>query len=476
MPEYEAVIGLEVHVQLSTKSKLFCSCPNTFGQPPNTNTCEVCAGMPGALPRVNAEAVHYAALVGLATNCTINQSSVFARKNYFYPDLPSGYQISQFDLPICEHGWLEIDAGQGPKKIGITRIHMENDAGKNIHSQADNRSYCDLNRAGTPLVEIVSEPDMRSSAEVVAYLKSLYSIVTYLGVCDGNMEEGNFRCDANVSIRPRGQKELGTRTELKNVNSFRNVARAIDYEIARQSDILDDGGTVKQETRLYDADKNVTAGMRGKEEAHDYRYFPDPDQLPVVISDETLAAWKAELPELPAARLKRFLEMTKLPVEEGEVLVESRAMADFFEEAARKANPRKVANYILGPLLRELKASGKSVAECGLSPAALAELVNIVDGGLISAKIANDIFPDLMKEGAMPKAYVEAKGLAQVSDTGVIDQAVDKVIAANPAEVEAYKGGKTKLLSFFMGQVMRETKGKANPGMVSGLLKKKLGG
>ncbi|MBQ1844418.1 MAG: Asp-tRNA(Asn)/Glu-tRNA(Gln) amidotransferase subunit GatB, partial [Desulfovibrio sp.] len=374
MPEYEAVIGLEVHVQLSTKSKLFCSCPNTFGQPPNTNTCEVCAGMPGALPRVNAEAVHYAALVGLATNCTINQSSVFARKNYFYPDLPSGYQISQFDLPICEHGWLEIDAGQGPKKIGITRIHMENDAGKNIHSQADNRSYCDLNRAGTPLVEIVSEPDMRSSAEVVAYLKALYSIVTYLGVCDGNMEEGNFRCDANVSIRPRGQKELGTRTELKNVNSFRNVARAIDYEIARQSDILDDGGSIRQETRLYDADKNVTAGMRGKEEAHDYRYFPDPDQLPVVIADETLAAWKAELPELPAARLKRFLEMTKLPLEEAEVLVESRAMADFFEEAARQANPRKVANYILGPLLRELKASGKPVAECGLSAAALAEL------------------------------------------------------------------------------------------------------
>ena len=301
-------------------------------------------------------------------------------------------------------------------------------------------------------------------------------IVAYLGVCDGNMEEGNFRCDANVSIRPRGQKELGTRTELKNVNSFRNVARAIDYEIARQSDILDDGGSIRQETRLYDADKNVTAGMRGKEEAHDYRYFPDPDQLPVVIADETLAAWKAELPELPAARLKRFLEMTKLPLEEAEVLVESRAMADFFEEAARSANPRKVANYILGPLLRELKASGKPVAECGLSAAALAELVNIVDGGLISAKIANDIFPDLMKEGAMPKAYVEAKGLAQVSDSGVIDQAVDKVIAANPAEVEAYKGGKTKLLSFFMGQVMRETKGKANPGMVSGLLKKKLGG
>ena len=339
MPDYEAVIGLEVHVQLSTKSKLFCSCPNTFGQAPNTNTCEVCAGMPGALPRVNAQAVHYATLVGLATHCHINQSSVFARKNYFYPDLPSGYQISQFDLPICEHGWLEIETPNGPKKIGITRIHMENDAGKNIHSAAENRSFCDLNRAGTPLVEVVTEPDMRSSEEVVAFLKELYGIVTYLDVCDGNMEEGNFRCDANVSIRPVGETKLGTRAELKNVNSFHNVARAIDYEIARQSDVLDDGGTVIQETRLYDADKNVTSGMRGKEEAHDYRYFPDPDQLPVVISDEQLAAWQAELPELPSHRMKRFIEMTKLPDDEAAMLVESRPMADFFETCLLYTSP-----------------------------------------------------------------------------------------------------------------------------------------
>lgn len=475
MPRYEAVIGLEVHVQLSTASKLFCSCPNAFGMPPNTNTCEVCAGMPGALPRVNAQAVHYAALVGLATGCTINQRSVFARKNYFYPDLPSGYQISQFDLPICEHGFLVIDTTNGTKKVGITRIHLENDAGKNIHSQTENHSYLDLNRAGTPLVEIVSEPDMHSSAEAVAYLKALYNIVTYLDVCDGNMEEGSFRCDANVSIRPLGQKELGTRTELKNVNSFRNVGRAIDYEIARQSDVLDDGENVFQETRLYDAERNVTAGMRGKEEAQDYRYFPDPDQLPVTITDEQLTAWRKEIPELPAERLRRFVSMTKLPLDEAEILVESRGMADFFEEAAQKANPKKVANFILGPMLRELKSSGFGIANCVMKPAALSELVCLLEKGDISAKIANDIFPELMRTGAMPGNYVRDHGLAQVSDAGTIDVIVDAVIAANPTEVAAYKAGKKKLLSFFMGQIMRETKGKANPGVVNELLINKLG-
>ena len=302
MPAYEAVIGLEVHVQLSTASKLFCSCPTSFGQPPNSNVCEVCAGMPGALPVVNRQAVHYAALVGLATNCEVHRRSVFARKNYFYPDLPAGYQISQFDLPICEHGHLDVTVDGKTKRIGITRIHMENDAGKNIHAQGENISYVDLNRAGTPLVEIVSEPDMRSSQEAVAYLKALYGIVTYLGVCDGNMEEGSFRCDANVSIRPVGATTFGTRTELKNLNSFRNVQRAIEYEIARQQDALADGETIVQETRLYDAVKNVTASMRGKEEAHDYRYFPDPDQLPVEISAEEMEQWRAELPELPQQR------------------------------------------------------------------------------------------------------------------------------------------------------------------------------
>ena len=476
MPAYEAVIGLEVHVQLATATKLFCSCPTSFGQAPNSNVCEVCGGMPGALPMLNRQAVHYACLVGLATNCSIHRNSIFARKNYFYPDLPSGYQISQFDLPICEHGHLTVTVDGAEKRIGITRIHMENDAGKNIHAQGENVSYVDLNRAGTPLVEIVSEPDMRSSAEAVAYLKALYGIVTYLGVCDGNMEEGSFRCDANVSIRPVGSTTFGTRTELKNLNSFRNVQRAIDYEIARQQDALADGEEIVQETRLYDASKNITASMRGKEEAHDYRYFPDPDLLPVTITDEEFSRWQQELPELPAARMQRFIAMTGLPEPEAEVLVQSRAMADFFEAAAAKADARKVANFILGPLLRELNARSLHVQDCAMTPEALAELVSIVDKGLISAKIANDIFADLMENGAMPEAYVKEKGLVQISDSSALEAAVDKVLADNPAEVEAFRGGKTKLISFFVGQVMRATRGKANPALVNELLAKKLAG
>lgn len=477
MAAYEAVIGLEVHVQLATASKLFCSCPTTFGQPPNTNVCEVCSGMPGALPVPNRQAVHYAALVGLATNCAVNARSVFARKNYFYPDLPAGYQISQFDLPICEHGYLDIKVDGLDKRVGITRIHMENDAGKNIHAQGENVSYVDLNRAGTPLVEIVSEPDMRSAAEAVAYLKTLYGIVTYLGVCDGNMEEGSFRCDANVSLRPMGCALLGTRTELKNLNSFRNVQRAIEYEIARQQDVLDDGDKVVQETRLYDAGKNLTASMRSKEEAHDYRYFPDPDLLPMEITAEEMARWRAELPELPQARARRFMEMTGLPEAEVEVLVQSRGLADFFEAAAQKADPRKAANYVLGPLLRECNAKGVSPADpnqWAMKPEALAELVRIVDQGLISAKIASDIFGELFARGSMPEAYIKEKGLGQISDTSALEAAVDDVLSANPAEVEAYKGGKTKLISFFVGQIMRATKGKANPALVNELLHKKL--
>ncbi len=476
MPAYEAVIGLEVHVQLATATKLFCSCPTSFGQAPNSNVCEVCGGMPGALPMLNRQAVHYACLVGLATNCSIHRNSIFARKNYFYPDLPSGYQISQFDLPICEHGHLTVTVDGAEKRIGITRIHMENDAGKNIHAQGENVSYVDLNRAGTPLVEIVSEPDMRSSAEAVAYLKALYGIVTYLGVCDGNMEEGSFRCDANVSIRPVGSTTFGTRTELKNLNSFRNVQRAIDYEIARQQDALAAGEEIVQETRLYDATKNITASMRGKEEAHDYRYFPDPDLLPVTITDEEFSRWQQELPELPAARMQRFITMTGLPEPEAEVPAQSRAMADFFEAAAAKADARKVANFILGPLLRELNARSLHVQDCAMTPEALAELVSIVDKGLISAKIANDIFADLMENGAMPEAYVKEKGLVQISDSSALEAAVDKVLADNPAEVEAFRGGKTKLISFFVGQVMRATRGKANPALVNELLAKKLAG
>ena len=477
MAAYEAVIGLEVHVQLATASKLFCSCPTTFGQPANANVCEVCSGMPGALPVPNRQAVHYATLVGLATNCAINTRSIFARKNYFYPDLPAGYQISQFELPICEHGHLDVNVDGRIKRVGITRIHMENDAGKNIHAQGENLSYVDLNRAGTPLVEIVSEPDMRSAAEAVAYLKALYSIVTYLGVCDGNMEEGSFRCDANVSLRPAGTEPFGTRTELKNLNSFRNVQRAIEYEIARQQDVLDDGDKVVQETRLYDAVKNTTASMRSKEEAHDYRYFPDPDILPIDITDEEMARWRSEMPELPQQRLARFVSMASLPEAEAEVLVQSRGLADFFEAAAAKADPKKVANFVLGPLLRECNTRGLNAADptaWAMKPEALAELVRLVDGGTISAKIANDIFGDIFELGVMPEAYVKEKGLLQISDTSALEAAVDEVIAANPAEVEAYRGGKTKLISFFVGQIMRATKGKANPALVNELLAKKL--
>jgi len=477
MAAYEAVIGLEVHVQLATASKLFCSCPTTFGQPANANVCEVCSGMPGALPVPNRQAVHFAALVGLATNCAINTRSIFARKNYFYPDLPSGYQISQFELPICEHGHLEVDVDGRRKRVGITRIHMENDAGKNIHAQGENLSYVDLNRAGTPLVEIVSEPDMRSAAEAVAYLKALYNIVTYLGVCDGNMEEGSFRCDANVSLRPVGTEPFGTRTELKNLNSFRNVQRSIEYEIARQQDVLDDGDKVVQETRLYDAVKNTTASMRSKEEAHDYRYFPDPDILPVDITEEEMTRWRAEMPELPHVRMARFVAMAGLPEAEAEVLVQSRGLADFFEAATAKADPKKVANFVLGPLLRECNARGLSAADpsaWAMKPEALAELVRLVDGGTISAKIANDIFGDIFEQGVMPEAYVKEKGIVQISDTSALEAAVDEVIAANPAEVEAYRGGKTKLISFFVGQIMRATKGKANPALVNELLAKKL--
>ena len=477
MAAYEAVIGLEVHVQLATASKLFCSCPTTFGQPANANVCEVCSGMPGALPVPNRQAVHFAIMVGLATNCAINTRSIFARKNYFYPDLPAGYQISQFELPICEHGHLEVNVDGRTKRVGITRIHMENDAGKNIHAQGENLSYVDLNRAGTPLVEIVSEPDMRSAAEAVAYLKALYSIVTYLGVCDGNMEEGSFRCDANVSLRPVGTEPFGTRTELKNLNSFRNVQRAIEYEIARQQDVLDDGDKVVQETRLYDAVKNTTASMRSKEEAHDYRYFPDPDILPIDITDEEMARWRAEMPELPQQRVARFVEMASLPEAEAEVLLQSRGLADFLEAAATKADPKKVANFVLGPLLRECNARGLNAADpaaWAMKPEALAELVRLVDGGTISAKIANDIFGDIFEKGVMPEAYVKEKGLVQISDTSALEAAVDEVIAANPAEVEAYRGGKTKLISFFVGQIMRATKGKANPALVNELLAKKL--
>ena len=475
--KYEAVIGLEVHVHLATRSKLFCSCPTTFGVEPNQNVCEVCSGMPGVLPVLNEKAVEYAARLGFAVDCTINNDSIFARKNYFYPDLPKGYQISQFEKPICEHGHLNITVDGQTKRVGITRIHLEDDAGKNIHSAVDNVSYVDLNRAGVPLVEIVSEPDMRSADEAVAYLKALHAIVTHLGVSDGNMEEGSFRCDANVSIRPVGQEAFGTRTELKNLNSFRHVQKAIEYEIARQQDELEDGNAIVQETRLFDSAKGITLPMRSKEEAQDYRYFPEPDLLPIHIDPEKLEAWRASLPELPEARLNRFVSEWQIPAADAETLIGDPALCAFFEEAVAAWSPqqaRKVANFILGPLLRAINQDGVTLGSVAMTPAQLAELTRIVDSGLISTKIAHDIFPELLKTGGSPEAYVKQKGLAQVSDTSAIDSVVLAVIAENPAEVEAFRGGKTKLMAFFVGQVMRRMRGRANPAVVNEALSRHL--
>jgi aspartyl-tRNA(Asn)/glutamyl-tRNA(Gln) amidotransferase subunit B len=475
MPSYEAVIGLEVHAQLSTVSKMFCSCANKFGSEPNENVCPVCAGMPGALPTANKKAVEYAARMGMAIGCTVNTYSVFARKNYFYPDLPAGFQTSQLDPPICEHGHLDITVGGQTRRIGVTRIHMEEDAGKNIHSSGGNVSFVDLNRAGTPLIEIVSEPDLRSAEEAVEYLRRLRSILLYLGICDGNMEEGSLRCDANVSIRPVGSAQFGKRAEIKNLNSFRNVQRAIEYEIHRQQDCLAEGDPPVQETRLYDSVKNVTLSMRSKEEAHDYRYFPNPDLPPVILSDEDLARWRAELPELPAARFARFMEQYGLSAQDAELLTNEKDLADFFEAAAgRHSNAKRIANLMQGELLRELHATGKTLAEAAMKPENLAELAKIIDEGLISVKIAQDLFSELFQTGASPENTVRARGLVQVSDADALEKAVAEAVAENPAEVEAYRGGKTKLLSFFVGQIMRKTKGKANPALVNELLKKYL--
>ncbi len=476
MRDYEVVIGLEVHAQLRTKSKIFCSCSTQFGAGPNENTCPVCTGMPGMLPVLNARAVEYAVKMAMAVDCAVNRRSLFARKNYFYPDLPMGYQISQFELPLAEHGHVDIHTDKGVKRIGITRIHMENDAGKNIHSATDNASYVDLNRAGVPLIEIVSEPDMRSAEEAVAYLKSLRAILVYLGICDGNLEEGSFRCDANVSIRPRGQEEFGIRAELKNMNSFRNIQRAIEYEVERQIDLVEDGEKVVQETRLFDAAKGVTRSMRGKEEAHDYRYFPDPDLLPLVIEEEWMKAWRAELPELPEARCRRFQDGLGLPGYDAQVLTAEKEVADYFEAALAVYNePKKVSNWVMGEVMRELNDRGATLAECKLCPGDLARLVKLVDDGVVSGTIAKGVFKELFETGGDPEAHVKAKGLAQISDTSAIEGLVDEVLAENPSEVERYKGGDKKLTGFFVGQVMKKSKGKANPGLVNQLLAKKLG-
>ncbi len=473
--EFEAVIGLEVHVQLQTESKIFCSCSTTFGAPPNTHTCPVCLGMPGVLPVLNRKVVEYAMKMAMATNCRINRRFVFARKQYFYPDLPKGYQISQDELPIAEHGHVEIEVAGARRRIGITRIHMEEDAGKLVHDETRPVSYVDLNRTGVPLIEIVSEPDIRAPEEASAYLKSLREIVRYLGISDGNMEEGSLRCDANISLRPRGETALGTKVELKNMNSFRHVQKALEYEIRRQSALLLDGQEIVQETRLWDTAKGITLSMRSKEEAHDYRYFPDPDLIPMEIDDAWFDTVKASIPELPAAKRKRFMEEYGLPAADAAVLTGSRAFADFFEECCSlHRDPKAVSNWMMGEVTRLLHEAGQEIDESRLTPAHLAQLLDLVADSTISGKIAKEVLAQVFETGRTPQEIVEEKGLKQVSDTSQLEAVVDAIIAAHPAEVEKYRAGKTKVMGFFVGQVMRETKGKANPKVVNQLLQKKL--
>jgi aspartyl-tRNA(Asn)/glutamyl-tRNA(Gln) amidotransferase subunit B len=475
--EFETVIGLEVHAQLKTKTKIFCNCSTVFGAPPNTHTCPVCLGMPGVLPVLNKKVVEYAMRMAIATNCRINRESRFARKNYFYPDLPKGYQISQYELPIAEFGYLDIDIDDGKKRIGITRIHMEEDAGKSTHDPDRPISMVDLNRAGVPLIEIVSEPDIRSPEEAGAYLRQLRSIVRYIGISDGNLEEGSFRCDANVSIRPKGSEQLGTRTELKNLNSFRYVEKALVYEIKRQQRVVEEGGEVVQETRLWDSIKNRTASMRGKEEAHDYRYFPDPDLLPLVVDEKWIDDIRQTLPELPDEKKERFIKEYQLPSYDAGILTSARELADYFEECIKIfPNPKPVSNWVMGSLLGLLNAEGKTIEESPVSSHNLAGLLKLIDEGVISGKIAKTVFEEMAKTGKAPEKIVKEKGLVQVTDVSAIEDVVSTVISRCPGEVEAYKKGKTKLLGFFVGQIMKETKGKANPKMVNEVLKKKLEG
>ena len=474
---WEVVIGLEIHAQLATDSKIFSGASTAYGADPNTQACLVDLGYPGVLPVLNEEVVHMAAMFGLAVNATVAPRSVFARKNYFYPDLPKGYQISQYELPIVEHGELFITDGEGAeKRIGITRAHLEEDAGKSIHEGLDRSSGIDLNRAGTPLLEIVSEPDIRSAREAVAYMRKIHTIVRYLGISDGNMQEGSFRCDANVSVRPTGQEAFGTRTEIKNLNSFRFVERAINYEIERQIDLIEDGGEVVQETRLYDADKDETRSMRSKEEANDYRYFPDPDLLPVEISEKYIDNVRRQLPELPDAKQHRFVEQYSLKSADAAQLTMSRPLADYFESAvaATEAKPQVVANWVIGDLIGALNKQGLELADTRIDAQALAGLITRIHDNTISGKIAKQVFEAMWAGEGTADEIIEAKGLKQITDSSAIEAVVDKVIAANPGQVEEYKAGKDKLIGFFVGQVMKETKGQANPGQVNQILKQKL--
>ena len=471
--EFETVIGLEIHAQLKTRTKIFCGCSTTFGAPPNSNTCPICLGMPGVLPVLNKKVVEFAIKLGLATNSTINRFSQFARKNYFYPDLPKGYQTSQFDLPIIGRGEIEIEVDGQKKTIGITRIHMEEDAGKLIHDEVEPVSHVDLNRTGTPLLEIVSEPDIRSPQEAAAYLKKLHAIVRYLDICDGNMQEGSFRCDANISLRPVGQEKLGTRTELKNMNSFRNVQNALEFEVRRQRDILLEGGTIVQETLLWNPDKNCSESMRGKDDAHDYRYFPCPDLVPIEIDDIWIEQVRSSLPELPDGRKARFIDQYELPEYDAVLLTADREIADYFEETIKAgAQAKKAANWIMTELMRELK--GEEISSCKVRPAQLAALLTMVDKNTISGKIAKTVFIDMMVSGGDPATIIKEKNLAQVSDVGELQALVKGIVAANPGQAEDYRGGKTKLMGFFVGQLMQKTKGQANPQLANELFAKEI--
>ncbi len=481
LAKYEPVIGLEVHVQLLTASKIFCSCSTRFGDPPNTNVCPVCLGLPGALPVLNRKAVEFAVLASMALNCRVNETSIFARKNYFYPDLPKGYQISQYDKPLAEHGFIEIPNNGSVKKIGITRLHLEEDAGKSLHegfSDADEKTAIDLNRTGVPLAEIVSEPDMRSPDEAYECLTRLKEIILCTGVSDCNMEEGSLRCDANISVRPRGQKEFGTKTEVKNVNSFRFIREALEYEIRRHIGVVESGGRIMQETRLYNANEGKTYGMRSKEQAHDYRYFPEPDLLPLVVDEKWRAEIRATLPELPAARRQRMMKDYGITAGDAQALTRTRSFADQFESAAQAAkNPKRVANLVQSELLGRLKARGLEIEQSPISMAGVAASADLVESGAISGKMLKDLYDfSFERNKDFPAVYEEEGRPEQSRDTSALEKLADEVIAANPKQVEQYHAGKKTVIGFFVGQVIKASKGQANPQLVNEVVTKKLEG
>ncbi|MCI0707526.1 MAG: Asp-tRNA(Asn)/Glu-tRNA(Gln) amidotransferase subunit GatB [Ignavibacteriae bacterium] len=478
--QYEPVIGLEVHAQLLTKSKAFCSCSTEFGREPNSNVCPVCLGMPGVLPVLNRNLVEFIIRMGLATNCAIAPHSIFARKNYFYPDLPKGYQISQYEEPICSNGWIEIELEDGTrKKIGITRIHMEEDAGKSIHDQ-DSDTLVDMNRCGVPLIEIVSEPDIRSPRESYLYMHKIRQTVTYLGICDGNMEEGSLRCDANVSVRKKGETKLGTKTEVKNMNSFRFVEKALEYEINRQIDLLESGEKIIQQTLLWDSNKGIAAPMRSKEEAHDYRYFPDPDLAPVFVDEKWIAGVKKTLPEFPTARRDRFVSEYKLPKYDADVLTAEKELADYFEGVVKNLVKKTdesfklASNWTMTDVLRVLNEQHIVLRDFPLPPNHHAEMINLIVDGTISGKIAKDVFEEMLKSKDSPKSIVEKNGLMQVSDEGAIERVIDEILTNNKGQVEEYQSGKEQVFGFFVGQTMKAMKGKANPKVVNEVLRRLL--